>query len=135
MKNAVLAPPLESWEQTQLFAWAELRLVKYPELADLFAVPNGAKKSLRMAAQFKREGLKRGVPDVILPHARRGFHALYIEMKRQRVKGERVELRAGTRPKPAQRDWHERLRAADNFVQVCYGWEEAKGIIEWYLGE
>lgn len=118
-----------------LFTWAMLSLMRYPQLNDLFAVPNGAKKSLRMAAQFKREGLKRGVPDVILPHARHGYHALYIEMKRQRVKGERVELRAGTKPKEAQRDWHERLRAAGNCVEVCYGWEEARAKIEWYLAE
>ena len=116
-----------------LFQWAEAASGMLPELQDLFAVPNGSHKSPATAAKFKREGLKRGVPDVILPHARGGYHALYVEMKRQRVKGERVELRAGTRPKEAQRDWHERLKAAGNRVEVCYGWEDARGVIEQYL--
>jgi hypothetical protein len=128
-----MAPPLETVEQQSLFAWAEMSKVRLPELEDLFAVPNGAKKSKRMAAQFQREGLKPGVPDVILPHARGGYHSLYIEMKRQRERGERVDLKAGKKPGEHQRRWHERLKLAGMRVEVCYGWEDARGVIEQYL--
>lgn len=129
------APPLETEEQQALFAWAALVMqVKYPELEDMFAVPNGARKSKAMAARFKREGLKAGVPDIILPHARHGYNALYIELKRKRMAGTRVELLAGTRPSREQVRWHDRLRDANNRVLTCYGWEQARAEIEWYLG-
>lgn len=128
-----MAPPLETEEQQSLFAWADLVKGRMPELRDMFAVPNASRRSPRIGAQMKREGMKAGVPDIVLPHARGGYHALYIEMKRRRVAGERVEFRAGTRPRENQRDWHERLQAAGNRVQVCYGWEDARGVIEQYL--
>lgn len=127
------APPLETVEQQSLFAWAALMETKHPELKDLFAVPNGAFKSKAMAAKFQREGLKPGVPDIILPHARGGYHSLYVEMKRKRMKGKRVELRVGTRPSEEQLDWHLRLRAAGNCVFVAYGWQEAAEYITGYL--
>lgn len=131
--QTALARPLETEEQQALFAWAALVESRIPELRDLFAVPNGAYKSKAMAARFQREGLKPGVPDIILPHARGGYHACYIELKRQRERGKRVELRVGTRPGERQRDWHERLRAAGNYVDVAHGWEHARDILLAYL--
>jgi hypothetical protein len=127
------APPLETYEQQNLFGWAAWAEKGHPELKDMYAVPNGAFKSKAMAAKFQREGLKPGVPDIVLPHARGGYHALYIEMKRKRVPGKRVELRVGTRPSEEQLDWHLRLRAAGNCVFVAYGWEEARDYILAYL--
>lgn len=128
------APPLETVEQQSYFAWADVWSKKIPELRDLYAVPNGAKKSPAMAGKFKREGLKAGVPDIVLPHARGNAHALYIEMKRRRVAGERGNLLAGEKPSPQQLDWHERLRAAGNRVVVAYGWDEAVEATLLYLG-
>lgn len=127
------APPLETQEQQSLFAWAELFSSRIPELQDMYAVPNASRRSKRVGAQMKREGMKAGVPDIVLPHARGGYHALYIEMKRRRVAGTKVELKAGTRPRANQRGWHERLQLAGNRVEVCYGWEDARGVIEQYL--
>jgi hypothetical protein len=127
------APPQETEEQQALFAWADLTKGRMPELQDMFAVPNASRRSKRMGAQMKREGMKAGVPDIVLPHARGGYHALYIEMKRRRVAGVKVELKAGTRPRENQRDWHSRLQRAGNRVCVCYGWEDARGVIERYL--
>ena len=127
------APPLETQEQQALFAWASMFEPKYPEVRDMYAVPNGAYKSRAMAARFQREGLKSGVPDIVLPHAKGGHHALYIEMKRRRMIGKKGELLAGDRPSPQQLDWHERLRAAGNCVVVAYGWDEAAAAILKYL--
>lgn len=127
------APPLETIEQQAVFAWAAAHEGKYAALRDLYAVPNGAYKSRAMAAKFQREGLKPGVPDIVLPHARGGYHALYVEMKRRRVPGKTKELLAGTLPSPQQLDWHERLRAAGNCVVVAYGWDEAVAEILKYL--
>jgi hypothetical protein len=106
---------------------------KYPELTALYAVPNGAYKSRAMAAKFQREGLKPGVPDICLPVARGGYHALYIEMKRRRIVGKRGELLAGEKPGPNQLEWAERLAYHGNKVVTCYGWDEAVAAILSYL--
>ena len=128
------APPLETVEQQSYFTWADFYCKKIVELCDLYAVPNGAWKSPAQAGKFQREGLRPGVPDIVLPHARGGYHALYIEMKRRRIRGKSGVLLAGDKPSPQQLDWHERLRAAGNCVVVAYGWDEAVEATLKYLG-
>ena len=41
-------------------------------------------------SKLKKEGLKKGVSDLVIFEARKGFHALAIEMKRK--KGSTVSL-------------------------------------------
>lgn len=62
----------------------EIRILeqRYPELRTLFAVPNAAKRSFKLAAMLKAEGMLSGVPDIILPIARKGFNGLMIEFKK-----------------------------------------------------
>ena len=38
-------------------------------------------RDIRTAANLKKEGVKRGVPDICLPVSRGKYHGLYIEMK------------------------------------------------------
>ena len=67
-----------------LFDWAEMAKGRYPELAWMYAVPNGGYRHIQTAAKLKKTGVKKGVPDVFLPAPRAGYHGLYIEMKRKR---------------------------------------------------
>ena len=108
--------------QCALIQWAALNLKKYPELAALYAVPNAGKRSLRMGARMKAEGLRAGVPDLCLPVHRNGYGALYIELK---VKGGKVS--------ELQEIWISRLRYWGNRVEVCYGWDEARDVLVDYL--
>lgn len=111
--------PTEHQEQVRLFKWLYLMSRRYPFLALAFAIPNGSYKSMAAAARFKAEGLKSGVPDILLPYPRTNrifpVHGLFIEMKR--IKGGVVS--------PAQKAWHEHLRNHGYRVAVCYGWHEA----------
>ena len=76
----------EHIEQSLLFQWAEHASGRYPELKLLFAIPNFSGRLGKVpplaariqAGKLKREGRKRGVPDICLPVARGGFHALYV---------------------------------------------------------
>jgi len=113
---------LEHGEQVALFDWATLNERRFPELARLFAVPNGGYRDKRTAAKLKAEGVKPGVPDVALPAARAGYHGLYVEMKVGKNK-----------PTEIQSAWHADLENAGYACYVCYGWESAARVIVAYL--
>jgi len=118
---------LEHHEQVTLMRWAEYQAKTRPELALLFAIPNGGARHPAVAGKLKAEGVKAGVPDLFLPVPRtwRGmaFCGFFIEMKAGRNK-----------PTAAQIEWHVKLSQQGFRVAVCYGWEAAKAAIEDYLG-
>lgn len=119
----------EHQHQVALFKWARMHEKAYPEMRLLYAIPNAAKRSKRQGAYMKAEGLKAGVPDVCLPVARQGFHALYIELKRPRT----ATQRAGT-VSDAQSGMLDGLNQEQNLAIVCWGWEEAAKAIIDYVG-
>ena len=71
----------ESGHQEALFSWAAYRTGLMPELQYMYHVPNGGKRDKATAAVLKRQGVKAGVPDIMLPAARAEYHGLYIELK------------------------------------------------------
>jgi hypothetical protein len=115
---------LESEEQQAVITWAIMSRGKWPELKMLYHVPNEGARSVTYAAQLKRMGMRRGVPDLCLPVARGGFHGLYIELKRY----------AGSRVTPEQQEWIEDLAAQGFRAVICYGADEAIAEIKRYLG-
>ncbi len=112
----------ESGQQEALFSWAAYQLVRMPELEYLHHVPNGGKRDKTTAVALKRQGVKAGVPDIVLPAVRGIYHGLYIELK------------AGKNTTTEnQRRWLEYLRQQGYFTAVCYGWQPAAELIENYL--
>ncbi len=118
------APRTEGQHQATLLKWAAQPSIRkqYPCLKLLHHIPNGGSRDEREAAQLKRQGVKKGVPDLHLPVARGQYHSLYIELKTE----------AGT-SSSEQNWWIEELNAEGNFAQVAHGWESARRLIEWYL--
>lgn len=112
----------ESGHQEAIFSWCDYNRGKYPELALLYHVPNGGKRDAATARALKRQGVKAGVPDLVLPVARSGYHGLYIELKAGKNK-----------PTELQKWWLEKLHDQGYFVMVCYGWEEAVQALSTYL--
>jgi hypothetical protein len=113
----------ESSEQQALFQWAKLSQGKYPELALLHAVGNGnTRTSIAQGARMKKEGVLAGVSDIFLPVSRGGFHGLYIELK---VKGNTTSA--------SQKWWIAETAKQGYCSKVCFGWIEAKDVIEKYL--
>jgi hypothetical protein len=109
-------------EQVALFDWANLQANRDPALRLLFAVPNGGKRHTVTAMRLRDEGVKAGVPDILLPVARGGYHGLAIEMKHGRNK-----------PTPEQAEWLAALAAEGWQTCVAYGFEEARQAIQDYL--
>jgi hypothetical protein len=111
-------------EQVALMAMVRLWEGRVPELALLFHVPNGGARDYTVGAKLKAAGVRAGVPDLILPVARQGYHGLAIELKR--IKGGYLE--------PTQHWWHEQLRAQGWQVEVCKGHRAAWRLLQDYLG-
>lgn len=115
--------PTEAQEQTALFEWRDIQAKRIPELALCFAIPNGGSRHPIEALHLKQQGVKPGVPDIMLPVMRGGYGGLFIEMKRR--KGGRVSV--------DQQRMILALRAQGYKVEVCRGWEEARETICEYL--
>ena len=113
----------EHTEQAALFEWAAWNQSKDAALNMLFAVPNGGKRDKATAARLKAEGVKAGVPDILLLVARNGYHGLCVELKVGRNK-----------TSAEQSEWLKALAMEGYSVNVCYGWQEAARAISWHLG-
>lgn len=72
----------ESEQQITFIQWCKRNAINYPELDNIFAIPNGGLRAINTASRLKLEGAKPGVPDLFLAVSKRGFHGLFIEMKR-----------------------------------------------------
>ena len=115
----------ESNEQISLFEWCEYSLGKYPELQLLFHIPNGGYRTTATAGRMKAEGVKSGVPDLMLPVSKGGYHGLFIEMKAGKNK-----------TTSNQEKWLHNLSVQGYLTLVCYGWEEAaKSLADYLNGE
>lgn len=116
-------PKTEAQHQANVVKWTQIHRAEYPELALLFHIPNGGTRDTIEARHMKEQGTKAGVPDLCLPVPRRGYHGLFVEMKTP--KG---------RVSPEQKWWGEKLTEQGYLWRVCYGWEKAVELLEWYLG-
>ncbi len=113
----------EHEHQKALFNWAAMQAEVYPELDMMFAIPNGGHRHKGTAKRLKSEGVKAGVPDIVLCVARNGYHALWIEMKYGK----------GTM-KASQREWKAKLTDQGYCHQVYWDWQDAANGILRYLG-
>ncbi|MDR0620314.1 MAG: VRR-NUC domain-containing protein [Deltaproteobacteria bacterium] len=120
-------PPLpsEDYEQQRLAVWLETiqKLVPKPKIL-YYAVPNGGWRNKVVAVKLKAQGVRPGVPDMVIPVPRGGYHGLYIELKR--AKGGQVSA--------YQKDWIENLREHGYRAEVCAGADAAMAVVVDYLG-
>ena len=113
----------ELLEQEALIQWAALTVINGYRVGDyLVHVPNEGKRGPKAASEFKRAGGRAGYPDLILDLPSGQWHGLRIEMKAK-----------GGKPTAAQLGWIERLRGVGYRAEVCYGFDEARGLIIEYL--
>lgn len=118
----------EDKEQEALFEWAAVQSRRYPALEYMFHIPNGGKRDKAVAVAMRRQGVKAGVPDIMLPVAAylpyvNGIsHGLFIEMKAGKNK-----------PTWKQKMYIEELLEQGYTAVVCYGSAMAAEVIEAYL--
>ncbi|MGV8917811.1 MAG: VRR-NUC domain-containing protein [Pseudomonas sp.] len=75
------AKPVDREGQEQAALLIELNL-RLPQVADLiYHVPNGGLRNKLVAIKLKGQGVKAGIPDLVLPMARGGYFGMYLEFK------------------------------------------------------
>lgn len=120
--------PSEHMQQAALFCWANIMIRHYPEwffmLEFMFAVPNGGKRGIVTAGKLKVEGVKKGVPDTMLPFPSQGYHGLFIEMK----------TLSGGRVSPEQRKYIDYLNSQNYLAISSNGYCNARDSLLNYLG-
>ena len=89
----------------------------------LFAIPNGGYRNIVTAMKLKSEGVRSGIPDLMLAVPRNGKHGLFVEMKKSK----------GGRVSDSQHSVIADLLDAGYAVTVCHGFEEARLRITHYL--
>ncbi len=117
--RAVGACPSEYDEQCALVKWLDLRGFKFT------AIPNSTWTTYSQQHKNTAQGVRAGIPDllVLVNNA-----LVWIEMKKLDVKPKK-EGRGGV--SDVQQEWIDALNKCNNCQAfVCYGFEEAKSVIE-----
>lgn len=119
------AKPVDREGQEQAALMQELHL-RYPQAYKLiYHVPNGGHRHKLVAAKLKGQGVKAGVPDLVLPMARGGYFGLYIEFKAKPPFDAEVS--------PSQDAYIQALNAQGYLAIVCRGSIDAVEAIRAYL--
>lgn len=124
LKKITHAKLYEADIQKECIDWFKLA---YPSLWSdgvLYHIANEGKRTGRNGKGLVNTGLVKGVADLCLAVGRHGFHALYIEMKRD-----------GTYQKPSQKKWEAGITKYGNKYVVCRSCDEFAKIVNEYLKE
>lgn len=112
--------------QAEFFRLADslANITWYRGLRFMFAIPNGGARNIITATLLKREGVKRGVPDVFLPIPRGQYHGMFIEFKT-----------LNGRISKEQHEYAESLAESGYYCVVSFGAESALNAVKWYLDQ
>jgi hypothetical protein len=104
--------------QVACIRWFRLQ---WPEYL-IYAIPNGGQRNAIVAAKLKAEGVLPGIPDLHVPVAKQGYHALFIEMKSGKNK-----------PVQKQISIMEKLENGGYKCEVCHSFDEFRKAVTDYL--
>ena len=121
--NPSAGPSEHQVQRSVIFWWRHAHALYGLPVFALFAIPNGGLRDVITASKLKAEGLRPGIPDLMLAApALPDYCGLYIEMKR--AKGSTSE---------EQQDVIKYLRSVGYRCEVCWSAEEAIHVITDYL--
>jgi VRR-NUC domain len=117
-KQINLIIPSEKEEQRTAVQWLSLNKILF------YPVANGRKATIVEAMELKRLGVRPGVPDLVIPIARKGFHGMYVEMKRKQRGIVSAE----------QKFWLQALTEQGYYAVVAKGSNHFINLVNDYLG-
>ena len=114
----IFHPVSEDRLQSEVVRYIQLQYPKVRFCASLGGIYTGP----RQAMKAKRNGYRRGFPDLQITEARKGFHGLFIEIKT--YKGTATQV---------QKDWIKDLQDRGYRAEICKGLPEILDLIDSYL--
>lgn len=108
----------EADEQRQLIQYARGK----PWGQFLFHIANESVGGYGWMVRNRQMGMRKGVPDLMLPVPMKGYHGLFIELKTD-----------SGRLSEEQRRWLNALNKFGYLAVMCRGWEQARDEIERYM--
>ena len=116
--------PSEHQEQCTVIQYCTLKKIL------VFSIPNANAMSslnknmaVRIMSRLKKEGLKKGIPDLFIPVPKGIWCGMFIEMKRQK----------GSTTSKEQKEWIATLQMQGYRAVICKGAKEAISEIDRYL--
>lgn len=121
--------------QCAYFDFVRLMRLKDERFWNIFAIPNGGLRNVRVAQKLKREGTLAGCLDVaiMVPRIERvlvsdekfegPYHGAFIEFKAGKNKMTKEQLA-----------FAERMKKQGYYCALCYSVESAIEFTKWYLG-
>lgn len=105
----------------------QIAVIEYCKLHGIVVVhvANESKRSVVYGAKLKKMGLRKGFPDMFIPTAKKGYHGLMVELKRDEK----------SKPTAEQLQWVEYLNKQGYYACVCYGAGQAIEKIKNYFKE
>lgn len=77
----------ESLHQIEIFLWIKEHEEEYPVLKTIFHTPNSFfGTNFGVIQWLKKLGMRKGVYDIIIPIAKQGYAAYWIEIKKEKSK-------------------------------------------------
>ncbi|RMP81018.1 VRR-NUC domain-containing protein [Pseudomonas syringae] len=122
-RNRAKSVDREGLEQAALLRELKLRMPLVAAL--IYHVPNGGHRHKLVAIKLKEQGVRAGVPDLVLPMARGGYFGLYIEFKATPPNDAAVS--------GSQYEWIRQLNLQGYLAIVCRGHFDAMEQIRAYL--
>lgn len=99
----------------------------------VFAIPNGIwipgdlQTRIRIIMNMRRQGMKKGIPDVTIALPLHGYHGAFIELKRDAKQIQPSNIQ------PEQREWLTNLRAVGYFCEMVVGLHAACAAVGRYM--
>lgn len=127
--DSIARNPLEDAQQTAFFLWTVMQYPHFPLLRFAFAIPNGGKRDKITAARMKTQGVKPGVPDVMIPipivdsSGAIVWPGLWLELKK-----------VGGKPSADQLEWQKHLVSMRYAHRICVGYVEMREAVKQYFG-
>jgi len=108
--------PNEHQIQSAVIDWCALQGIP------VFAIPNGGHRHVAVARKLQREGVKPGVPDLMIPMMRGRYGGMFLELKSK-----------GGTLRDVQKWWLNTLAYEGYWCAVAFGVDEAIEAIKTYV--
>ncbi len=124
-----IKPISESTLQSQCVTWFK---AQFPNII-IFAIPNAAKRSFRLAAKMKREGMVSGIPDLFVANGCITQNCIYPQVLE--YYGLFIEMKRTPKDKTTDNQNHylQKLQDAGYKTAVCHSFEEFVKVTKEYL--